>query len=183
MSRRGNPDFMTASPFAVSGRSVARLIGALAGGSLVATPLFAQVAPPPVPAPVATPQATTPPVTAPRVAPPLAIAPPVSMPTLSDAQAHQLATLIAKGEVTQGLRQGAPRDLSGLAPAAIARIALDYAHAVHVGRLDTADFSKDWGIRPQSYDPLPGFADAVRQDRIADWIAAVSFATPSPLAP
>ncbi|MDG5972567.1 L,D-transpeptidase family protein [Sphingomonas paucimobilis] len=173
MSRRGNPDFMTASPFAVSGRSVARLIGALAGGSLVATPLFAQVAPPPVPAPVATPQATTPPVTAPRVAPPLAIAPPVSMPTLSDAQAHQLATLIAKGEVTQGLRQGAPRDLSGLAPAAIARIALDYAHAVHVGRLDTADFSKDWGIRPQSYDPLPGFADAVRQDRIADWIAAL----------
>lgn len=173
MSRRGNPDFMTASPFAISGRSVARLIGALAGGSLVATPLFAQVAPPPVPAPVATPQATTPPATAPRVASPLAIAPPVSMPTLSDAQAHQLATLIAKGEVTQGLRQGAPRDLSGLAPAAIARIALDYAHAVHVGRLDTADFSKDWGIRPQSYDPLPGFADAVRQDRIADWIAAL----------
>ena len=36
MSRRGNPDFMTASPFAVSGRSVARLIGALAGGSLAA---------------------------------------------------------------------------------------------------------------------------------------------------
>lgn len=178
MSRRGNPDIMTASPFAVSGRSVTRLIGALAGGSLVATPLMAQVSPPPVPAPTATPQAVTPPVTqppaaAPRIATPTQIAAPVAMPTLSEAQARQLATLIAKGEVTQGLRQGAPRDLSGMAPDAIARIALDYAHAVHVGRLDTADFTKDWGIRPQSYDPLPGFADAVRQDRIADWIASL----------
>ena len=58
----------------------------------------------------------------------------------SEAQARQLATLIAGGEVAQGLRQGPPRDLTTLSPAALTRVALVYAHAVHVGRLDAADF-------------------------------------------
>ena len=62
---------------------------------------------------------------------------------------------------------------SALSPAALTRVALDYAHAVHAGRLDPSDFSKDWGIRPQPYDPLPGFADAVQRDRLAAWVASL----------
>ncbi|WP_454279271.1 L,D-transpeptidase family protein [Sphingomonas sp. Marseille-Q8236] len=163
---------MTASHSFVFGPSLARLLGSLAAGSLVATPLMAQVAPPPVmlpgtPAqPQTSPSATVQPV-------PQTIAPPVAVPKLSDSQVRQLATLVAKAEVAQGLRQGPPRDLSSLSPAALTRVALDYAHAVHVGRLDTADFTKDWGIRPQAFDPLPGFADAVRSDRLAAWIASL----------
>ncbi|GAA3254237.1 hypothetical protein GCM10020258_11840 [Sphingomonas yabuuchiae] len=44
---------------------------------------------------------------------------------------------------------------------------------MHVGRLDAADFTKDWGIRPQPYDPAPGFAEAVRRDRLSAWIASL----------
>ncbi|WP_230483069.1 L,D-transpeptidase family protein [Sphingomonas sp. Leaf21] len=165
---------MTASHFSVFGPSVARLLGSLAAGSLVATPVMAQIAPPSVPAPAASTQTQTPSAATVQPLPQTAIpASSVAMPTLSDAQARQLETLIAQGEVTQGLRQGPPRDLSGLSATALTRVALDYAHAVHVGRLDTADFTKDWGIRPQAFDPLPGFADAVRRDRLADWVASL----------
>ncbi|WP_267435842.1 L,D-transpeptidase family protein [Sphingomonas sp. GM_Shp_1] len=163
---------MTASHFPVFGPSIARLLGSLAAGSLVATPLMAQVAPPPVMLPGTSAQAQTPPAAIVQPLPQTAV-PSVAVPTLSDAQLRQLATLVAQGEVTQGLRQGPPRDLSGLSPTALTRVALDYAHAVHAGRLDTADFTKDWGIRPQAYDPLPGFADAVRRDRLAAWIASL----------
>ncbi|WP_198665809.1 MULTISPECIES: L,D-transpeptidase family protein [unclassified Sphingomonas] len=159
---------MIASPFPVSARRAARLIAALAGGSLVAGPLAAQVASSGTPMPQAR---VAPPAVVQTVTPPAATA--AALPTLSVEQARQLATLIARAEVAQGLRQGPARDLSTLSPAALARVALDYAHAVHVGRLDTADFIKDWGIRPQPYDPLPGFSEAVRQDRLAAWVAAL----------
>ncbi|WP_322964412.1 L,D-transpeptidase family protein [Sphingomonas fuzhouensis] len=168
---------MTISPFPVSRPFAARLLGTLAAGSMVATPLLAQVAPPPILVPAAPTQGqapTQPQVTSPAIVQPLPQATPaIAMPTLSDAQARQLASLIAQAEVAQGLRQGPPRDLSTLSPAALTRVALDYAHAVHVGRLDPADFTKDWGIRPQPYDPAPGFAEAVRHDRLAAWIASL----------
>ncbi|MDQ1232233.1 murein L,D-transpeptidase YcbB/YkuD [Sphingomonas sp. SORGH_AS 879] len=169
---RGYHTDMTASHFPVLGPSIARLLGSLAAGSLVATPLMAQVAPPPVmlPGPPAQAQMPGGPIVQPL---PQTAVPSVAVPTLSDAQLRQLATLVAQSEVSQGLRQGPPRDLSGLSPAVLTRVALDYAHAVHAGRLDTADFTKDWGIRPQAYDPLPGFADAVRRDRLAAWIASL----------
>ncbi|WP_343527648.1 L,D-transpeptidase family protein [Sphingomonas sp.] len=163
----------------VPGPSAARFLGALAAGSLIATPIMAQVAPPPVMVPAPTPTHSAP-ATSPQAVPippsevaPQVAAPTTPMPSLSEAQLRQLATLIAKGEITHGLRQGPPRDLSNLSPAALTRVALDYAHAVHAGRLDTADFSKDWGIRPPPYDPLPGFADAVRRDRLAAWAASL----------
>jgi murein L,D-transpeptidase YcbB/YkuD len=162
---------MTILSFSVSHSSIARLLGTLAAGSMIATPLMAQVAPPPVMVPAAPAQTQVPPSAVVQPLPPAA--PAVSMPTLSDAQARQLATLVAQGEVAQGLRQGPPRDLSALSPTALTRVALDYAHAVHAGRLDPADFTKDWGIRPQPYDPLPGFAEAVRRDRLAAWIASL----------
>ena len=142
---------MTKMPFSVSRPSVARLLGTLAAGSMIATPLLAQVAPPPVMVPT-TPQQIQPPAAQIQMAPPATVqplpqaAPAVAIPALSEAQAGQLATLIAGGEVAQGLRQGPPRDLTTLSPAALTRVALDYAHAVHVGRLDAADFTKDLSL-------------------------------------
>ena len=47
------------------------------------------------------------------------------------------------------------------------------ARAVHAGRLAEADFQRDWGLRPPVFDPMPGFADAVKRDRIAAWFAAL----------
>ncbi|WP_333979865.1 hypothetical protein [Sphingomonas aerolata] len=55
----------------------------------------------------------------------------------------------------------------------LVREALDHARAVHAGRLSEADFQRDWGMRPPAFDPLPGFADAVKRDRIAAWFAAL----------
>lgn len=106
--------------------------------------------------------------------PPAIVQPaPVALPALSDAQARQLATLIARDEIAQGLRQGNPRSLAALDRDALVRAALDHARAVHAGRLAPADFQRDWGIRPKPFDPRPGFADAVRRDRLAAWIATL----------
>ncbi|HVF95325.1 MAG TPA: L,D-transpeptidase family protein [Sphingomonas sp.] len=108
---------------------------------------------------------------------PPAVAPipivPVVLPQISDAQARQLADLLARDAIAQGLQESpATRPLAGDHDA-IVRAALDHAHAVRAGRLDSADFQRDWGIRPPAFDPLPGFADAVRRDRLASWIAAL----------
>ena len=173
-------DFQTMMIWDGRARSSVRRHGARAigFGALLATSwtsAVAQVVPPVMPAPVpaTTPQIVPPPV-APTVMQPVAPpAAPVTLPTLSEAQARQLAQLIARDEIAQGLRQGAPRDLSESSPEALVRIALDHAHAVHVGRLDPGDFQRDWGIRPQSYDPLPAFAEAVKRDRLAAWIASL----------
>ena len=35
-----------------------------------------------------------------------------------------------------------------------------------------SQFISDWGLRPQAFDPRPGFAAAVQQDRLQDWIAS-----------
>ncbi|MET0376624.1 MAG: murein L,D-transpeptidase, partial [Rhizorhabdus sp.] len=88
------------------------------------------------------------------------VQPQLPLPTLSDAQRQELARLIAKDEVAQGLSRTPRSDLDRLDNASLARVALDHARAVHGGRLMPSDFQKDWGIRPTAYDPLPGFVDA-----------------------
>lgn len=98
---------------------------------------------------------------------------PVVLPTLSKSQAEQLSKLLADASLNQGLRR-----VGSAAPApqgndALVRAALDYARAVHSGRLDASDFQQDWGLRPQPYDPLPAFADAVKRDRVAQWIRSL----------
>jgi len=127
--------------------------------ALLAAPAQAgqSVAPPPVARTVPAPQAL----------------PPVPLPVLSPAQADRLRAMLAGDAMAQGLRAVPPAPSTRLDGEALIRAALDHARAVHAGRLDTADFQDDWGLKPPPYDPLPGFADAVRRDRLAAWIAAL----------
>ncbi|MHA6720312.1 L,D-transpeptidase family protein [Sphingomonas sp. RS6] len=97
----------------------------------------------------------------------------VVLPTLTRAQADELRQLLPEAGLAQGLRRmnstiTLPADNDGLV-----RAALDYARSVHSGRLAPSDFIEDWGLRPAAYDPLPGFADAVRRDRIAAWVRSL----------
>lgn len=108
----------------------------------------------------------------PAPAPLVQAATPAPLPRLSTAQAAQLADLIGKDAVAQGLRDTAS-SLAGLDHDALVRAALDHARAVHAGRLDEADFQRDWALRPQRYDPLPALADAVQRDRLAAWVASL----------
>ncbi|UVO50309.1 L,D-transpeptidase family protein [Sphingomonas sp. SUN019] len=149
-----------------------RIISGVLAVTLIVTalPVSAQVTPPPLPAPV--PTVVTPPPIAPAPVPVQIVPPAAPLPTLSETQATQLAELIARDSLAQGLRERAATTPPPVGDALV-RAALDHAHAVHVGRLDTADFQRDWGIRPQVYDPLPGFTDAVRRDRLAAWVASL----------
>ena len=124
------------------------------------------------PAPQPIPTITPPAPTQPGPAAPVARAP-VSLPTLSAAQARQLATLIADDEVAQGLRYSRRTDLDRLDGAALVRAAIDHSRAIRSGRLMAEDFQRDWGIRPPTYDPLPDFAAAVANDRLSAWVRAL----------
>jgi murein L,D-transpeptidase YcbB/YkuD len=95
------------------------------------------------------------------------------LPVLTPVQGAQLRALLAVDELAQGLRLAPPAAAAPLEGDALVRAALDHARAVHAGRLATADFDHDWGLRPLPFDPLPGFAEAVRRDRLAAWIAAL----------
>jgi murein L,D-transpeptidase YcbB/YkuD len=50
---------------------------------------------------------------------------------------------------------------------------LRYARAVHSGQLEAADFPDEWGLRPEYFDPLPGFQAAVAADRLKEWLASL----------
>ncbi|WP_200887492.1 L,D-transpeptidase family protein [Sphingomonas sp. ERG5] len=137
-----------------------RFLTAALVASIVAAPAAAQqVAPPPVVPTV--PTAQTP------------VAPAMALPELTDAQARQLADLIDKDSIAQGLRADSAPQAVKLDKDALVGAALDHAKAVHAGRLDTADFQLEWGIRPQAYDPRPAFIDALKRDRLAAWIASL----------
>ncbi|XHR99718.1 peptidoglycan-binding protein [Sphingomonas sp. DBB INV C78] len=120
-------------------------------------------------APSVAPIITPPPV--PRAPVPIAAPPAPVWPQLTAKQAEQLAGLLKRDAVAQGLRE-TEADLSAVRDNdALVRAALDHARAVHSGRLDKPDFQKNWGLRPFYVDPLAGFTDAVKRDRLADWVA------------
>ncbi|WP_176473007.1 L,D-transpeptidase family protein [Sphingomonas lenta] len=147
------------SPRRIAPLAGARRIASVAALAVAASAATAQEVPAPAAAPV--PQAVPVPVA------------PVALPRLSPAQAKQLAQLLAKDAVAQGLQVEATDRFASLQGDALVRAALDHARAVHAGRLDAADFQRDWGVKPQPYDPLPAFADAVARDRIAQWVQSL----------
>ncbi len=115
------------------------------------------------------PASPTSPVEAPPVAPstPPAADLPVPIPRLSPAQTAFLIKWV-KGVDAQGIGNAA---LDGKSPseAALVQAVLDRAHALHNGRVDPSDFLKVWALRPAPYDPRPGFAKAVAEDRLQQW--------------
>ncbi|MEN2784969.1 murein L,D-transpeptidase [Sphingomonas qilianensis] len=142
-------------------RRIAIIARATALGAVLAgVPLAAQQGQPPVP------------LSVPQTVPTLP-APALPRTELSEKQARQLAQLLDRDAVAQGLREDATPRAASMDREALVGAALDHARAVHAGRLAPSDFQPEWGIRPQQYDPLPGFSDAVRRDRLAAWIAAL----------
>lgn len=141
------------------GRKLGQFAGMSAAIGLAAMPAFAQQqtapsAPPPG-------QALSTPV------PPVQAQP---LPTLSASQAAQLTQFLAGAGFDQGLRHDVKATPSTATNDALVRAVLDYARAVHSGRLAAEDFQQDWGLRPAAFDPLPSFADAVKRDRVAQWL-------------
>jgi murein L,D-transpeptidase YcbB/YkuD len=105
---------------------------------------------------------------------PPVIVPPRVMPQLSNEQRSQLRAFLD----TAAANGIAPSETSSAAPdrqddAALITAALDYARALHSGRLAPGDFQNNWGLRPIAYDPWPGFTDAVARDGLEAWFASL----------
>ncbi|WP_232475879.1 L,D-transpeptidase family protein [Flavisphingomonas formosensis] len=120
--------------------------------------------------PQAVPTIQSPPPPPSVVAPPPVVAPPRAMPRLTDAQLGELRAILDTADAN-GI---APSDATSAAPTSqdattLINAALDYAKAVHHGRLAPEEFMKDWGLRPAEYDPWPGFLDAVQKNRLTAW--------------
>ena len=141
-----------------SGRVARRAAWTAALAGIAAPVVAQQVAPAPQTTPTPTLQAVP--------VPPFVPNPPVVLPVLTAAQAAELAPILNEAGFAQGLRRvGDPapsfKDSETL---------LDYARAVHSGRLAESDFDPNWGLRPAAYDPLPAFAEAVKQNRVGAWL-------------
>ncbi|MCP3730764.1 L,D-transpeptidase family protein [Sphingomonas sp. MG17] len=155
-------------------RTGPRVLAALLAAG-VSTAAFAQqaaqqvTAPPPATTAIPAPQPGQTPVPVP-VAPVQA-----PLPDLTPDQADQVRRLIVQGRIAQGLRYStAEAEVLPADPQGLVRAALDYARAIHIGRLDTADFQEDWALRPAAWDPLPGFTQAVAGNRIPAWFAGLT---------
>ena len=102
------------------------------------------------------------------------IVPPHVMPRLSATQASQLRQMLDQA----GADGIAPSSGTSAAPAigddaALVNASMDYAQALHHGRLAAGDFLNSWGLRPAAYDPWPSFMLALQRDRLDDWIASL----------
>lgn len=106
---------------------------------------------------------------------------PIPQVSLRPDQVVQIERILAAAD-TQGFAAGEflPAGLDSLlqsrdpqarraAQQALVAQALRYASAVHVGRLTPDDFLYQWGLKPQPFDPAPGFVQAVAEDRLGAW--------------
>lgn len=98
---------------------------------------------------------------------------PAPLPVLSPAQVAEVQQILADAAFAHGLRRVDEPVPQIEGNDALVRAVLDHARAVRTGRLDASDFQQDWGLRPGDFDPLPGFADAVRRDRITAWLRSL----------
>jgi len=119
------------------------------------------------PAQVPRPADPSAPVPAPSLAPPPAAAPLIPIPRLSSAQTAFLTKWV-KSVDAQGIGRTVSGDQS-LSENALIEAVLDRAHALHNGRVAPADFLSIWALRPAPYDPRPGLARAVAEDRLQQW--------------
>lgn len=93
--------------------------------------------------------------------------------TLADAGAHGLpAKQYDVGAIDAEL--GGPPELRREAMGHLIEATLRYAKAVHSGQLREDQFMENWGMRPEPYDPAPGFLRAVSEDRLSAWLAGLA---------
>ena len=109
---------------------------------------------------------------------------------LSDDEAARIASAL-RAAPDQGFEPGAFGEDKGLALLAssdqrlkaegreqLAEAVVAYAAAQHGQRLAPAQFPKDWAIRPPPYDAHADFEQALAENRLATWIAALPPADP-----
>lgn len=137
--------------------SVAALLAALFSIAAPVQAVSAQAAPP----------APEPPSAAPTLPSPQLSLPVVAIPPLSASQKAFLTKWV-RGVDAQGIGR-TPLDGKSPTEAALIGAVLDRAHALHNGRIGAEDFLSIWALRPASYDPRPGFAKAVADDRVQQW--------------
>lgn len=135
--------------------SVFSLLGAVALPAMAQPPVVTQTLPAP-----AQPQTILPPAI---VTPP----PPVPLPPLSAAQEKWLNVWLTGG-AQQGL-MARSKTTGALQGDALISAVLDRAKALSTGRVDTADFLEIWALRPAAFDPRPGLAKAIAEDRLPQW--------------
>ncbi|HKT76184.1 MAG TPA: L,D-transpeptidase family protein [Sphingobium sp.] len=141
--------------------SLSTLIGLAAAPVLAQPPAVAPTLPTPAPA-------------QPVVPPPPAIVtpPPVPIPAPSAAQQAWLNGWLKNG-AEQGL-MARSKASGGLSGDALVTAVLDRAKALSTGRVDTADFLNIWALRPAAFDPRPGLARAIAEDRLPQWAASLT---------
>lgn len=100
---------------------------------------------------------------------PAVAVPPVAIPRLSSAQADFLRQWVRGGDA-QGLGKAQVNE-QALSRDGLVQAALDRARALHNGRVDPSDFLEVWALRPAAYDPRPGLANAIANDRLPQWAA------------
>ena len=124
---------------------------------------------------LAQPPAVTPtlPAPVPPVIPPVIVTPPpVPIPAPSAAQEAWLNNWLRAG-AEQGL-MARSKASSALTGDALTTAVLDRAKALSTGRVDTADFLNIWALRPAAFDPRPGLARAIADDRLPQWAATLT---------
>ena len=126
--------------------------------------------------PVQAPPVTASPAGPSAVVPP-PLPPPVEIPPLTPAQA-QTALKVMQAADLQGLQPktyvpdgvAASGELTPVQQTALADGLLRYAHDVHIGRMDAAEFPDFWAVRPAAYDPAPDLVRALAEGRLQAWL-------------
>lgn len=101
---------------------------------------------------------------------------PESSMAVSPSQVKQLSSMLANA-ASEGLvrpsHPAGPATISTEGGTQLVAAALAYARAVHASQLSDPQFPKNWGLRPATYDPLPSLRDALTNDTLTRWIAAL----------
>ena len=91
--------------------------------------------------------------------------------TLEDSASHGLRRAqFAAPDLADRLKDADPQ-VRGLALKDLKIAILRYARAQHGQRIAPESFLKEWGVKPEPYNPDKGFATAVAEGRLAAWIA------------
>lgn len=103
---------------------------------------------------------------------PVPVAPPILLPTLTPAQSAFLADWLTKGG-EHGIAGVARTPMSPIGDG-LARAAIERARALRTGSLASGGFLEVWAMRPEPYDAVADFAQAVAADRLPQWAASLT---------